>query len=360
MRTVEGLAEDGVLHPMQEAFAHHAPQRGFCTPGIPDAGGRRARAQSRDGRGGAARGLRPPLPLHRLPEHPEGGERSGRRCGDERLSACSVPPARGRLPPPPATGTVSPADIESLPVQLHMRVVRSPVAARQAPGHRDSARRWPRPASRRCGRAADVADVPPIHFRATRVRGLGPDRQPMLARGRGRYVGEPVAVVFADDRLRRRGRGEVVFGEIDDPPPCLDPTASPSHFDEGLPTEPDHARKATATWSGLRHDVIELDLRIGRHSGAPIETRGAVGRVYRATRVVLELHGAARLPHANRRAARRHPRPGRSSALHLDEGDVGGGFGIRGEIYPEDALVALAARPPRSPGENGSRTVAST
>ncbi len=35
LTTVEGLAPDGGLHPLQEAFwAHHGLQCGFCTPGI--------------------------------------------------------------------------------------------------------------------------------------------------------------------------------------------------------------------------------------------------------------------------------------------------------------------------------------
>ena len=42
--------------------------------------------------------------------------------------------------------------------------------------------------------------------------------------------------------------------------------------------------------------VVELELAIGRHSGVPLETRGAIGR-YDASRDILELHGAAKVPH---------------------------------------------------------------
>jgi CO/xanthine dehydrogenase Mo-binding subunit len=87
--------------------------------------------------------------------------------------------------------------------------------------------------------------------------------------------------------------------------------------------------------------VIEMKLAVGRHSGVPLETRGAVAR-YDSGRDVLELYGAAKVPHKNREALARMF--GRSlGAVHLYEGHVGGGFGIRGELYPEDVLVCAAA-----------------
>src|SRR5262249_49490748 len=45
----------------------------------------------------------------------------------------------------------------------------------------------------------DVAELAPIDFRDDRVEQLVPYRQPVLARGMVRYVGEPVAAVFAAD-----------------------------------------------------------------------------------------------------------------------------------------------------------------
>src|SRR5262249_39934144 len=69
--------------------------------------------------------------------------------------------------------------------------------------------------------------------------------------------------------------------------------------------------------------------------------RRATGR-YDAARDMLELYGAAKVPHWNRDSIARMLR--RSAAtVHLFEGHVGGGFGIRGELYPEDVLVCLAA-----------------
>jgi carbon-monoxide dehydrogenase large subunit len=61
-----------------------------------------------------------------------------------------------------------------------------------------------------------------------------------------------------------------------------------------------------------------------------------------AARDVLELYGAAKVPHRNRDALARMF--GRSTtAVVLKEGNTGGGFGVRGELYPEDFLVCLAA-----------------
>jgi len=88
--------------------------------------------------------------------------------------------------------------------------------------------------------------------------------------------------------------------------------------------------------------VVALELAIGRHSGVPLETRGAIGR-YDAARGILELHGAAKVPHRNQELLSRMLGIA-PSAVHVHESHVGGGFGIRGELYPEDVLVCVAAK----------------
>ena len=44
----------------------------------------------------------------------------------------------------------------------------------------------------------DLVELPPIPFRATAIKGLTPYCQPALAQKTVRYVGEPIAVVFAE------------------------------------------------------------------------------------------------------------------------------------------------------------------
>ena len=236
------------------------------------------------------------------------------------------------------------ADDVSFPGQLHMRVVRSPAAfgrivqidTRAACAAEGVAAAWT---------AADLLDAPPIDFRLTRVQGLEPYRQPVLARDFVRYVGEPMAVLFAADPYRAEDAAALVDAEIEPLAPCLDLTGPLGTFAPGLGTEPATIRKSygdVETAFANADRVISLELAVGRHSGVPLETRGGLA-VFDAGADMLRLYGAAKVPHYNRSALARMLGIG-EDRIHLHEGHVGGGFGIRGELYPEDYLVCLAAR----------------
>jgi CO/xanthine dehydrogenase Mo-binding subunit len=234
------------------------------------------------------------------------------------------------------------ADI-SFPGQWHMRVVRSNIARGKLKSI-DTSAALRLPGVHAVWTHTDVAQIPPIPFRLTGLKQLDPYRQPVLAKDAVRYVGEPVAVVFADTAYLAEDAAELVALSIEPKQATMHATGKPDTYEGELTTEPGVLQKGYGDIDAAfrnAHAVVSLELTIGRHSGVPLETRGAIAR-YDEARDVLELHGAAKVPHWNRDTiAQMLGR--KKDSVQLYEGHVGGGFGVRGEIYPEDILVCAAA-----------------
>ena len=234
------------------------------------------------------------------------------------------------------------ADI-SFPNQLTMRVVRSTHAHGNILAiNAEDARRLPGVFA--IWTAEDVRAIPPIDVRLTNLTGLAPYLQHVLARDRVRYVGDPVAVVFADSAYLAEDAADRVTVEIEELPVILDAASHVGEFSADLSTEPIVIRKEYGDVDAAfrdAHSIIELELSVGRHSGVPLETRGAIA-IYDARRDMLEMYGAAKVPHWNRDQLAKMLGRDRKS-INLFEGHVGGAFGVRGELYPEDVLVCAAA-----------------
>lgn len=245
--------------------------------------------------------------------------------------------------PPLVTGKATFIGDINFPHQLHMRIVRSSYAhGRILSINLEEALAMPGVVG--VWTTEDVRDIPKIPFRQTKAEGLEPFIQPILAREKVRYVGEPIAAVFATSAYLAEDAADLVYADIEPLPPVVTALAEPGIFDPGYSTEATVIRKGygdvEAAFRAAAH-IVEVDAYVGRHSGVPLETRGAIGR-YDKARDLLELHGAAKKPHWIRdRIAEMLGRP--RSSVHAYEYHVGGGFGVRGELYPEDVLVVLAA-----------------
>ena len=100
--------------------------------------------------------------------------------------------------PPLVTGRGQFAGDINFPHQLYMRIVRSAHANGRITSI-DTAAAGALAGVFAVWTADDIADVPPVDFREGSIPALDPYRQPVLANGRVRYVGDPVAALFADD-----------------------------------------------------------------------------------------------------------------------------------------------------------------
>jgi carbon-monoxide dehydrogenase large subunit len=174
--------------------------------------------------------------------------------------------------------------------------------------------------------------------------------QPPLAGDKVRYVGEPVAVVVAESRYLAEDALELIDVDYDPLPAVADARRATARGAPVLHAAIDgnvvdtlHTRRgdAEAALAGARYRVSER-FSVQRHTGVPMETRGLTA-AFDAGTGVLGLWGVAKVPHFNRRVLADllgHP----EHLIHFVELEVGGGFGVRGEFYPEDLIVPWAAR----------------
>ena len=189
--------------------------------------------------------------------------------------------------------------------------------------------------------------VPRIPLRMEPRPELNRFEQGVLASEKVRYVGEPLALVVADSAALAEDAANVISAEIESLPAVADAQtalAGAPYLFEAAATN--HA----ITLSGVSGDadaafrdapyVRRERFRVQRHTAMPMETRGLLAE-WRDGR--LTLYGAMKVPFSIRALlARLLDLP--ESAIDVIENDAGGGFGVRGEFYPEDFLLAYAAR----------------
>jgi carbon-monoxide dehydrogenase large subunit/6-hydroxypseudooxynicotine dehydrogenase subunit gamma len=232
--------------------------------------------------------------------------------------------------------------------ELWARIVRSPVAhgrvrmidlskVRQAAG---------------VVAAVSAAELPPglaIPVRLV-LRGLPLTDylQPVLAADVVRYVGEPLAVVVAEDGYAAEDAAELADLDIEPLPPVLDAAVAAGPGAALLFPAGNVAADVSMGYGdadaafGRAARVVETEIEIGRHSGVPLEPRALLAEPDPRTGG-LSITGMTKVPVFNRDVL--------AGLLGIDETlihvravDAGGGFGVRGEFYPEDYLVPWLAR----------------
>ena len=232
--------------------------------------------------------------------------------------------------------------------ELWARIVRSPVA-------HGTVRAVDVTRARRAGgvaAAVTAAELPPglaIPVRlALRGLPLTDYLQPVLAAGVVRYVGEPLAVVVAEDAYAAEDAAELVDVDIAPLSAVLDAAAAARDGAPRLFPAGNVAADVTldygdteAAFARAAH-VAETEIEIGRHTGVPLEPRALLAEPDPRTGG-LSITGMTKVPVFNRDVL--------AGMLGIDETlihvravDAGGGFGVRGEFYPEDYLVPWLAR----------------
>jgi carbon-monoxide dehydrogenase large subunit len=246
-----------------------------------------------------------------------------------------------------------------LPGMLHAVFVRSQVAHGRIRAI-DSAAAMAMPGVRRVLTGAELAGlVPPLggapwsmpgRWRASVRHTIQLPQQTLLAVDKVRHAGEAVAVVVAESRDEALDAAERVAVDIESLPAVVDPEAALTpdsevlHDTIGSNLLAEFAVEKGDVASALASAPHRLKRRfhMHRYAGIPIECRGVIG-AHDARTGAVTIWSSTQVVHTVRREA--------AAVLRLPEArvrcialDVGGGFGIKGHVYPEDLLIPLLAR----------------
>jgi carbon-monoxide dehydrogenase large subunit len=252
------------------------------------------------------------------------------------------------------------ADI-SLPSQLHCVLVRSP-HAHAIIRSVDVGDALARPGVVAAFTGADMAadKVGPMRafwvIRSADGRPMAEPPRFALARERVRHVGEPVAAVFADSLHAAMDAAESVrvdyapLPAVTDTSDAVEAGAPQLHADAPgnvcFRWERGDAAAVERAFAAAAH-VTSLDLVNNRLVGAAIEPRAVLALPDPATGR-LTVYDSTQTPHHVRRFLAEELGLAESD-LRVIAPDVGGGFGYKGKHYPEETIVAWAARRLRRP-----------
>lgn len=195
--------------------------------------------------------------------------------------------------------------------------------------------------------ARDLRDVRPIRA-VSGLPGFKPSEQPALAMDKVRHVGELIAMCVADTRAQAEDIAAAVLVDFEELPVVSDmlagrePGAALLHEDWGdnifLESRVDADVESVAKSAPVK---VTREIRTARQCMVPIEGRGVIAH-WDARLDQLVVYSATQLPHI--------VRTGLSEHLGLEQGrirviapDVGGGFGYKGILLPEEVCLAWLA-----------------
>jgi aerobic carbon-monoxide dehydrogenase large subunit len=177
-------------------------------------------------------------------------------------------------------------------------------------------------------------------------------KRPPLAQRRVRYVGERVAVVIAASEAEARDAAELVSVDYEVLPAVVRTEdalrSGAALIHEGAVNNTSFTMRmgngdAVDTAFARAHHVTRLPLYNNRLTAVTMEPRGCIGEYDPGTRRYT-LYSSTQNVHGVRQTLAHQILHVPESRIRVVARDVGGGFGMKGNVYPEEGIVVWAAR----------------